>query len=275
MSDLSLIKRGVETITEADAGTSKDIALAAPVKIGSTLITATIRDRRRNVLRQRVAIAITDADVGGTKDSAALGTAVDTTAAKIITQIREKRTDDHRGATVDFLSSTVVRATFNPPAAGDTINLDVQVVEHKPRRGATIRLLNDETLRIEWDLQLVAGESITVSYEVVDLDEIGDMHLESHFRLQRILGELGGNQIQDKILRDEVGNIFQYRVRTFTTKALAEAADKTLPDGQPLEEGEMSRRTVTIDIDIRRNDRTGLISVLDSVLDTPGLTVEE
>jgi hypothetical protein len=274
MSDLSIAKRGVETITDADVGTSKDLALVAPVKPGSSWLKVTLRDRRRNLLRQRVAIAITDADVGGTKDSAAFN-AVDMEASQIVTQIREKRTDDHRGATVDFLSATVVRATFNPPAAGDTINLDVQILEHKPRRGVTIRLLDANTLRIEWDLQLVAGESITISWELVDLDEIADMLLEANFRLQRTLGELGGNQIQDQIVRDDVGNVVEYRSRTFTTKTLAEAATPDIPDGEELEEGEMSRRKVTIDIDIRKNDRKFLISVLDGVMDTPGLTVDE
>lgn len=274
MADLSIAKRGVVTITDADVGTSKDIPLAAPVKPGSTWLKVTMRDRRRNIFRQRVAIAITDADAGGTKDSAAF-TAVDTACSEIIVQPREKRTDDHRGATVDFLSSTVVRATFNPPAAGDTINLDVQIIEKKPRRGATVRLLDAETLRVEWDQQLAAGETITASWEAVDFDEVADMLLELLFRSQRTLGELGGNQIQDQIKRDDVGNVIEYRSRTFTTKALAQAATHNLPDGEDLEEGEMSRRKVTVDIDIRRNDRKLLISLLDGVMPTPGLTVEE
>jgi len=275
MADLSIAKRGVVTITSADVGTSKDIALASPVKPGSSFLSVSIKDRRRNALRQRLAIAITDADVGGTKDSAALGTAVDTTAAEIITQIREKRTDDHRGATVDFFSSTVLRATFNPPAAGDTINLDCQVIEHKPRRGVNLRLIDEDTLRAEWDLQLVTDETITIAYDLLDLDEVAGMLLEIQFRNQRILGELGVNQIQDGIVRDDVGNVIEYRSRTFTTKELAEAATENIPDGDPLEEGEMSRRKVIVDIDIRKNDRKLLISTIEDLMPTPGLTVEE
>lgn len=275
MADLSISKRGVETITDADVGTSKDFTLAAPVKPGSSFLSVSVKDRRRNALRQRTTIAITDADVGGTKDSAALGTAVDTAACEIITQIREKRTDDHRGATVDFFSATVLRATFNPPAAGDTINLDIQVIEHKPRRGVTLRLVDEDTLRAEWDAQLVAGESIAISYDLLDLDELGDMLLETQFRAQRILGELGINQIQDGIVRDDFGNVVEYRSRTFTTKELAEAATENIPDGDELEEGEMSRRKVTVDVDIRKNDRKLLISTIERLMDTPGLTVEE
>lgn len=273
MADLSISKRGVITITDADTGTSKDVSLAAPVKPGSSWLSARVKDRRRNILRQRTSIAITDADVGGTKDSAAI-TAVDMDASEILVQVREKRTDNHRGATVDFFTSTVLRATFNPPAAGDTITLDIQVLEHKPRRGVNVRLLDEDTIRVEWDLQLTAGESITVAYDLVDFDEIGDQNLETQFRLLRTLGELGINQMQDNIVRDEVGNISSYRVRTFTTKAFLEAAEENVEDGSELEEGEISRRAVTVDIDIRKNDRKLLISTLEDLMDTPGLTEE-
>lgn len=277
MSDLSITKRGVVTITSADVGISKDIPLPAPVKPGSSFLAVAVKDRRRNALRQRVAIAITDADVSGTKDSAALGTAVDTAAAEIITQIREKRTDAHRGATVDFLSATVLRATFNPPAAGDTINLDVQVLEHKPRRGVILRLLNATTLRAEWDLQLAADESIAISWDLVDLDEIGDMLLETQFRLQRVLGELGANSIQDLMKRDPQRRLIGYRHRTFLTKTQLLAATRDIPDGEDLEDGEISRRTVIISIDSAINDRKGLVSLQGDgdVLQTPGLTETE
>lgn len=274
MADLSMLKRGVVTITSADVGTSKDVALPSPVKTGSSFLTATLSERRRTVFVQQGTIEITDADVGGTKDSAAF-TAVDLTAAYVIAQLREKRTDDHRGATVKLQSTTTVRATFNPPAAGDTINVDFQVIDNRARHGATIRLLDEDTLRVEWGAQLVAGEEIVLAYEVVDADPIGDMLLELDFKEKQLLGELGSNQVQDKVLRDDVGNVYQYRVRTFTTKALAQAANKLLDDGQPLEAGEMRRRTVVVDIDIRRNDRKSLTSVVDDVMDTPGITVEE
>lgn len=275
MADLSISKRGVASITSADVGTSKDVTLAAPVKTGSTFVRATIRDRRRNVFVQQGTIAITDADVGGTKDSSAF-TAVDLTAAHVVAQIREKRTDDFRGATVKLQSTTTVRATFNPPAAGDSIDVDFQVIEHKPRRGATVRLLNATTLRIEWDLQLVAGETIDVSWEVVDQDEIGDMLLETQFRLERALAELGENHLQDLVVRDSMRNVIQYRLRTFRTKELTEAATPEISDGSDLEEGEISRRTVTIEIDPYTNDRKTLVSVLDRLMDTPGLTeIEE
>ena len=278
MSNLAILKRGVATITDADVGTFKDIALPAPVKTGSSFLKATVRDRRRNTSVQRGTISITDADVGNFKDSAAL-TAVDMTCSEVrLLGFLEKRdpTGQYHGALVALQSATAVRASWGGTiAAGETLSVGFEVVEHKSRRGATIRLLDEDTVRIEWDLQLVAGETITLSYEVVDLDEIGDMLLEAQFRAQRILGELGINMIQDLLVRDEMRNLTQYRVRTFLTKADALAAVEGIPDGSPLEDGEISRRTVSVDVDVRTNDRTFLISVLDSVLDTPDLTPEE
>jgi hypothetical protein len=275
MSSLSNIKRGVVSITSADVGTSKDVALPSAVKTGSSFLRYSVRDRRRNVFVQQGTIAITDADVGGTKDSAALATAVDTTAAQVVATLREKRTDDYRGATVRLQSATVVRATFNPPAAGDTIDVDFQVIEHKPRRAATLRLLNGTTLRAEWDLQLVAGETIDIEYEVVEFDQLADMLLEIDFMQVRALAELGENHLQDLLVRDEMRNLVQYRLRTFQTKAQALAAEPGIPDGDPLEAGEISRRTVYIAVDERTNDRSGLLGVLDQVMETPGITESE
>lgn len=277
MSDLAIMKRGVVTITDADVGTSKDVTLAAPVKLGSSRVLATMRDRRRNISVQRGTIAITNADAGNFKDSAAF-TAVDMASSEVSMTCREKRdpTGEEHGVTVKLQSTTAVRATWaGTLAAGETIDVDFEVREHKARRGATIRILDDETLRVEWDLQLAAGETITVSYEVVDLDEIGDMLLEAQFRAQRILGELGINMIQDLTERDDMRNLTQYRIRTFLTREDAVAATLNIPDGSPLEDGEISRRTLTVDVDVRSNDRKSLISVLNSVLDTPGLTVVE
>jgi hypothetical protein len=147
-------------------------------------------------------------------------------------------------------------------------------------RGAFARIVSDTVLRVYWRGALAedaeAGpEAFTVDVQLLDYDPLADLLLEIKFLQQRTLGELGVNQRQDLIVRDDAGNIVQYRSRTFTTKALAVASTPDIPDGEPREEGEMSRRTVYVDVDLRRNDRTGLISVLDSLMDTPGITVEE
>jgi hypothetical protein len=275
MADLSMIKRGSFTITHADVGTSKDIALPSTVKTGSSKIRYEVRDRRRNVSVQRGTISITDADAGPTKDSAAF-TAVDMTSAEVkllgFTEKRDPTGDDH-GVRIKLQSTTTVRATWGGAlGAGETIDLDFEVVEHKARRGATLRLLDEGTLRAEWDLQLVDGETITYEWEVIDFDQLADMILEVDFKTQRILGELGSNQIQDLPVRDDMRNLVGYRVRTFQTKEDAEAATIDIPDGDPLEEGEMHRRKVVVDIDIRTNDRKSLVSLLDRLMDTPGIT---
>jgi hypothetical protein len=145
-------------------------------------------------------------------------------------------------------------------------------------RGAFVTLVGVSTLRLYWRGALAtdaeAGpEKISVGVQLLDLNELGNSFLEVLFRLQRILGELGNNQIQDLLVRDDPGNVTQYRVRVFDTKANAQAATKNLPDGSPLEAGELSRRTVVVQIDVRKNDRTSLTGVQDLILTpTPGVS---
>jgi hypothetical protein len=145
-------------------------------------------------------------------------------------------------------------------------------------RGAFVTLIAVSTLRLYWRGALAtdaeAGpEKISVGVQLLDLNELGNSFLEVLFRLQRILGELGNNQIQDLLVRDDPGNVTQYRVRVFDTKANAQAATKNLPDGSPLEAGELSRRTVVVQIDVRKNDRTSLTGVQDLILTpTPGVS---
>lgn len=274
MSSFALSTRGVAHADSTVGGgvSPLDITIAA-FKPGSALRVTNIRERRQDVSRQRVALAITNADAGPTKDFAALGTAVDVNSAAIITQMREKRTDGYQGATVDFFSATVLRATFHQPAAGDTIDLDCQVIEHKARRGATLRILNATTLRMEWDGTLVAGESIDMSYDLLDVDDLVDELLEIDFKLVRLLGYQGEGKIQDLIIPDTPGNIVSYRSRVFDTKAHAEAATFDLPAGSALETGELARYQVTVDIDKETNDRVSLIAVrVDNLAATPGVS---
>jgi hypothetical protein len=269
---LTLVRRGTISATSSDGSGPKDSAAFSAIKTASSFLVARVRDRRKDILRQRVAIAITDADVGGTKDSAALASAVDVTASEIISQIREKRTDNFRGATVDFLSSTVVRATFNPPAAGDTIDLDVQVIEKKARRGATLRLLSTTQVRMEWDGELTAGETIDSAFDVYDLDDVGDELLELDYKLLRLLGFSGENSIEDGLKYDQAGNPILIRIRTFDTKANALAAVKDIPDGDPLETGELSRVLSTLTWSVATNRPSSIVTVLLDEAATPGIS---
>lgn len=276
MASLNTSKHGVEVITSAsdlnDDNLSLDIALAAPIKTGSSRLVQAVREVRKRVKVQRGSFAITDASVSPLTAAIA---EVDMEASEVVgVTIDENRTGTKQGATVVLTDVDEVTCAF-AVAAGDTVSVKFQVKETLKELGATARILDENTLRVEWDRELETGEKIVLAWELVDLDEIGDMLLEAHFRLQRVLGELGVNQIQDGIGRDDVGNVIEYRSRTFTTKELAEAATEDIPDGDELEAGEMSRRKVTVDIDIRKNDRKLLISLLDRVMDTPDLTVDE
>ena len=144
-------------------------------------------------------------------------------------------------------------------------------------RGVTAFLLNSTTLRIEWngvlstDSGTGASETISVSWEVVDLENLGDDLKEILFRLQRALGYLGENAVQDLLVYDDAGNMTQYRLRCFNSDDNAQAATINIPDGSSLETGELARVTVTQDIQIAKNDRLSLTRLLTDLLATPGV----
>lgn len=144
-------------------------------------------------------------------------------------------------------------------------------------RGVTARLLNSTTLRFEWKGTLATdpatggSESIAVAWEVFDIENMGDDVKETLFRLQRILGYLGENCVQDLITYDDAGNMTQYRLRSFASKSTAEAATIDLPQGQALETGELSRVLITQDLEIAKNDRLSLVKVITDILATPGV----
>jgi len=275
MSDYNLIKTGAIHADETTGGgvAPLDVAISGDaIKLTSAFLMATVRDRRRNVLVQQGTIAITNADAGPTKDSAALGTAVDITAAYVIPSIREKRTDGYYGASLKLADSTHVRATFHQPAAGDTIDADFQVVEAKPRRAATLEILDDSTVRLKWDGTLVAGESIDAVFYIFDFDNAGDDLKEVLFREEQLLGLQGYAKIQDRPVYDTPGNLVQYRVRAFRTAAAAQAATIDLADGDPLEPGEIARYQVNVDIDKTTNDRKSLVATrIDDILPNPDI----
>lgn len=273
--DLNLVKAGtIHADSTTGGGVSPlDVTLGGwALELSSAIVVPSIRDKRRNVTVQQGTIAITNADAGPTKDSAALGTAVDIGAAFVIPSIREKRTDNYYGVSLKLADSTHVRATFHQPAAGDTIDADFQVVEAKPPRGATLKILDDHTLRLEWDGTLQSGESIDVTYYVFDFDAAADDVKEVLFRLTRILGYMGEACRQDLCIYDDAGNLVQYRVRAFDTAAHATASTPDVPAGSGLETGELARYLVNVDIDKGTNDRIGLLMTqVDAVAADPDL----
>ena len=144
-------------------------------------------------------------------------------------------------------------------------------------RGATIRLLDANTLRLEWngtlstDPETGGVETITASYEVFDLENLGDDVKEILFRLQRLLGYQGENALEDGIVYDDAGRKTQFRLRVFDSAASVNAATENIPDGSPLETGELARVTVTQDFDNPRNDRILVAAVRDVLAATPGV----
>lgn len=272
MSTFSIIKRGVIQLVEGDTS-PKTIALPSAIRSATALLVpGPVKEVRRGISRQHVTIAITDADVSGEKDSVALGTPVDVASAMVENvTIDEKRTDDYRGARVKLQSSTLVRATFNPPAAGDLINVECDVVEFKSYKGAILRIKDDENLEVLFDgEELQAGETIDLAYNLIDFDDVINGLLEIDFKAVRALGYLGENQIVDKVGR-VTGNQVTYRIRIFDSKANAEAATENIAEDADLETGELSRVSRTVDIDTKNNDRDFMIRVLTDLAATPGI----
>ncbi len=149
--------------------------------------------------------------------------------------------------------------------------------------GATVRLFDEETLRMEWygdpltDEGLLNDEStgldeiITCTVEVFDLEELGDELKELLFYAVRVLAYLGENIIQDLLEYDDAGNLVSYRLRTFNSKVNCEAATPDIDAGDALETGELARVTMSQDIEMSKNDRALLLRVLTDVAATPGV----
>jgi hypothetical protein len=275
MSDYNLAQLGVITATASDGAGPKDATLASTIKPASSFITSSIRTNRKQATAsvQRGTLALTNAD-SSPKD-VTLGTAVDMSATFVTFSYKDNRgtTPTVRGVTGYLTSTTNLRFEFAALGAAETLDIAWEVVEKKPEiiRGATVRILDGDTVRLEWDGTLAGTETIVASYDVWDLENFGDDMKEALFRLTRVLGYLGENAVQDLITYDNAGNVTQFRVRSFDSKTNAEAATVDLPDGQPLQTGEYSRVTFQQSIDVSKNDRTLLKKVLTDLLATPGV----
>lgn len=271
MSDYALSQRGLISATSADGAGPKDFTLASPIKIGSSFLTGFVRDRRRNAFVQRGQIAAANPDTSP-KDSAAF-TAVDVAGSHIVSSHKENRAGNARGATFKMLGTTQVRMEWDGVlAAAETITGEFEVIEQKPRRSAFLRILNATTVRMEWDGVLDVGETIEAHFDVFDMENVGDDVKELLFRLQRILGYLGENMLQDLLLYDDAGNMVQYRLRVFNSKVNTESATLDLPQLSPFETGELARQMVTQDVNAARNDRLSLVRLLTDLLSpSPGV----
>lgn len=270
MSTYALVKRGVISAVATD---TSPLLVTLPgsggVKSASAFRVGSVRSNRRRTKLQSGSFSLTDADASP-KDVTV--TAVDLAKAKASLTFKEKRTNNRSGITVKFLNTTTLRFQFDTIAAGDTLDAEWLVEENVDYKDATVRLASDTQVELAWDGgALLAGETITASYDVWDLSNFGNDMKEVLFRLARVLAYHGENTIQDLITYDDPGNVIQYRLRVFDTRAHAEACTPDLPDGQDLETGELARVRMTQEILASQNDRTLLTRVLTDLLATPGV----
>lgn len=262
MSTYSLVQRGVINITSADGVSPKDETLGTSVKTPSSFLTNSVKQVRRTSKITKVVVTAVAADGAGPKDTVISAVILDRTylAATILVD----RTGTQQSATVDLTTTTNLRLKWaGVLAGGDTVEAVVFIVEQVPNDNVTIRLFDADTIRAEWDGgALLAGESIDISYEVFDIENLGDDIKEGLWRQKRILAFHGENSIEDLIIYDDAGNPVTYRIRTFDSKVNAEAAKIDIPDADPLELGEISRVGVIQDFNVETNDRKSIIMTL-------------
>ncbi|MCJ2530755.1 MAG: hypothetical protein LN413_00335 [Candidatus Thermoplasmatota archaeon] len=274
MSVYNLVMTGVQTILATDTPPLK-INLPSAIKLSSSIVLISVNDLRRPVLVQRGSIAAANPD---TSPKDATITAVQTNATQVTGTVRYDRlvTDSERSATLKLQSTTLVRLEWDGTlAAGETITAEFEAVEHRAIGSINARLLNEasqDKIEFDWPDDMQTGETIKVSWEVHDLENLGDDMKDVLFRLQGILGYLGENLVQDLIVSDQAGNLTQYRMRVFQDKATANAATLNLADGSPLETGEQRRTTVTQNVIKAKNTRSTMRKVLDLILSpVPGV----
>ncbi len=246
MSEYDLAIRGQVSVALADGASPKVFNFSRSIKPASAILVATVSAVREKVVVQHGQIAATTA---ATSPQNGAITAVSSLArAHVIGQAREKRAGGS-GVSFKLSSTSEVRMEWLGGAlgGGEDIVGEFSVVEHRPEyQGARLRIVDEDTGEIAWDGgTLLATESITARYEVLDLENLGDDVKELLFRAKRILGYLGETMIQDLALYDTAGNPTSYRLRIFDTEANKSAAVVGIAAGSPLETGELGRVNVT------------------------------
>lgn len=275
MSVYSLVQRLVITADETDAAgvSPKDVSLASTLKPASTFITSSIRDIRKNIFVQRGVEAFVQAT--SFPFTRVLGTGVDLASSHVGLQFRDSRivTPTLRGLTARLVN-VGADLEFDAAALGaaETIDATWEVIQNRQPRGATVRLLDADTVRLEWDGTLVAGEKIVASVDVFDIENLGDDIKEILFREQILLGYFGENMITDLYVYDNAGNPVTFRLRVFNSKTNREAATIDLPAGDPLQTGELARVAVVQDFAVDTNDRKSITMTLTNKAPNPDIT---
>jgi hypothetical protein len=273
MSEYSLVQRTVITADETDAGgvSPKDFNLASTVKPASAFITASVRDIRKNAFVQRGVENFVQATVF--PFTVNLGTAVDINSSHVAITFKDSRvvTPTLRGVQARLINAGAdIEFTAAALGAAETLDVSWEVIQNRQPRHATVRLLDADNVRLEWDGVLVAGEQIVASVDVFDIENFGDDVKEILFRQLRQLGYMGENSMQDILVFDTQGNLTSYRVRCFDSKTNIDLATPDVTGA--LETGELSRITFTQQIVVSANDRNLATEKLTDVAANPDIT---
>lgn len=276
MSDYSLVQRGVVTITNADGASPKKVNLASAIKLSSSFLLLQIEDNRRNPRISRFGQSIVTGDEPSPKDFTH-GITIDD-----LTRTQHRTTFHITGGSFFGLGSTLssateIRFTWNDGLGAESIETETEIIEHRKLtvRGRLINEGGQDKVEISWTPVAAleaTTEQIDVTFEVFDIENLGDDIKELLFRGQLILGHLGENVIQDSIVLDDGGNMVSYRKRIFDSRTNAEAAEADIPDADALATGELSRVKVIQSIEQANNDRDLMTQVvLLKLSPTPGV----
>ena len=273
MADYNLAIHGAKQVLTADGAGPLSIVIAT-VKPASSIVLATISERRRQIKVQRGVLSAIEASTSPVND--ALATAVGNLGqAYVNSSVRETRAGNSRGATVKLSGLNEVRLEWlgGALAAGEEIQAEYEVVEPILRRaGARAYLIDATHIGIAWDGgALEADEAIDVRYSIFDLESIGDDLKEIIYRGNRALGYLGENLIQDLPTFDDAGNPVTYRLRVFDTKANAEACTLHKAAESAFDTGELSRVNVTADYSFPKGDIKSRTFILEDKIAAPGV----
>lgn len=272
MSDYSLVQRGTIAAVGPLGVAFLDDALGSAVKLSSAFVIGYVRSFRGRASVERGTRNLTNADSSPVDITITTVDDVDKAEVRISAKWFRPTNLNSHGVTARLLNPTTLRLEFAALAATETIDVEWEV--SNTRGGSsdgTLRLLDANTVRMDWDGNLLAGDFVTGQYEVWDIENLGDDIKELLFRGQLVLGHLGENSIQDSIVLDDAGNMVSYRKRIFDSKANAELATPDIPDADALETGELSRVKVTQSIEQANNDRDLMTQVVLLKAPTPGV----
>lgn len=276
MSDYALVQRGTITITDSDT-TPLKLDLPSPIKLSSAFLLTKVKDNRAPFRVLHFEDDIESTDEPSPKDVSLATPAFNLSRTTLTFGSYCKRADQGMGATAELLAGSPTQISIKwPPtlAIPDLLHVEADIVERKDLSIGCRLIKESDQDKIEItfvEAAVATGETIEIFWQVFDIENLGDDIKELLFRTQLILGYLGENSVQDAITFDDAGNMVSYRVRIYSSKDNAEAANLDIPDAEDLDVGELIRMKAIQDIDFARNDRNSLIRVVLLKAATPGV----